>query len=195
MGRAPSSTPPGEAIVADSWLRVRDLREPACVRRRRRLHGQATTGKRGRSPPSRRKRRASSIARSALLLRTTRESGEQPRSALLLSGEVGEQSRKRYLLTAHAASALRRDQPAEARLEVGRDLKQRPPGGADQRDVPLAHDQPGDLDLAGARQPPRSRAPEVASSGQANAQPLGIASPMLSRAPSPPAVSRTATNA
>ena len=108
--------------------------------------------------------------------------------------QVGEQSRKRYLLTAHPASASRRDQPAEARLEVGRDLKQRPLGGADQRDVPLAHDQPGDLDLAGARQPPRSRAPEVASSGQANAQPLGIASPMLSRAPSPPAVSRTATN-
>ena len=110
-------------------------------------------GETWRSPPSRRKRRASSIARSALLLRTTRESGEQPRSALLLSGEVGEQSRKRYLLTAHAASALRRDQPAEARLEVGRDLKQRPLGGADQRDVPLAHDQPGDLDLAGVLVP------------------------------------------
>ena len=39
------------------------------------------------------------------------------------------------------------DQAVEARFEVGRDLKQCPALGADQVDVPLAHDQPGDLDL------------------------------------------------
>jgi hypothetical protein len=54
---------------------------------------------------------------------------------------------------------------------VGRDLQQRPAVGADQGDVPLAHDQPGDLDLAGVLVPAAEvAAAEVASSGHANAQ-------------------------
>jgi hypothetical protein len=169
--------------------RVRDLREPACAPRCRGLARSATTGKRGRSCPCENARRHRSLA-PGFLLRTTSESGERQAARCCSQARWESRAGSGAVLTAHAASASGRgrDQAAEARLEVGRDLQQRPAVDADHRAMSRSPTITGR---------PRSRRRARASRrgrGRRRSHPRAMRTPST-RAPSPPAVSRTATNA